>query len=316
MRFRQLECFIRACETGSITRAAADLNIAQPALGLQIRSLEHEFDATLIVRSSRGVAPTPQGELVLSWARKMVAETTDLRRQLSLLKAGSANASITLGMTASLTSMIASSVVEAAARELPQLSLKIVEGYSQYLAEWVDDERIDFGFGFGAYDTRSVQMTPLMRERLFYISAPGAPSTPIALSDVLQLTLAVPDEQNSIRQVVEEAARSIDLPVIGSYEIGSLQAARDIARRGIAGAIVPFGGVADDLRSAELSVRMIVSPPLVRTLYLMHKGARPVSSIEAALIRIVTNALQSAVRGFEDSGAYDMIDEPSANATD
>ncbi len=65
MRFRQLECFERVCELGSITQAASTLNVAQTALGLQIRQLEDEMGCPLLSRTSRGVAPTDAGRIFL-----------------------------------------------------------------------------------------------------------------------------------------------------------------------------------------------------------------------------------------------------------
>ena len=68
MRLRDLECFIGVCDLGSLNRAAEALNIAQPALGLLVRKLEHEFGADLLVRHARGVTPTPEGEEVKALA--------------------------------------------------------------------------------------------------------------------------------------------------------------------------------------------------------------------------------------------------------
>src|SRR5689334_5435995 len=82
MRSRQLECFVCICETGSITRAAAKLNIAQPALGVQLRTLEQEFGAKLLIRSPAGTVPTAAGRLFLDEARNILRKLDDLKRRL------------------------------------------------------------------------------------------------------------------------------------------------------------------------------------------------------------------------------------------
>src|SRR5690606_5758821 len=62
MELRQLRYFVRIVELGSLTRAAKDLYIAQPALSAQISKLENELDIKLLTRSVRGVMPTEAGE--------------------------------------------------------------------------------------------------------------------------------------------------------------------------------------------------------------------------------------------------------------
>ncbi len=311
LRLRQIACFVRVCELGSITRAAAELNIAQPALGLQIRGLEHEFGAALVVRSSKGVKPTAAGELLLEWGRTIQQQNRDIRRRMKELHSDRP-LSLTLGMTSSLTQMLAAPIIETVRESLPSVGLKIVEGLSQYIAEWIDDERVDIGLGFGPFEGQSVHYTALMRDRLFYLSAPGTPDGTITLAEVLSMPLAVPDDTNSIRHTVESAARSLDLPVIGNYEIASIQAAREIARRGIAGAIAPYGGVATDHQRGELSVRMIVSPMLERTLYLMRRNDRTLNETENSFIRIVIDALYETTRRVAPPGAYVELEKPSA----
>lgn len=61
VRLKRLNCRRKAIETGSTTRAAAELNEAQTALGTQIRNLEDELGKTLLERHSRGLVPTPAG---------------------------------------------------------------------------------------------------------------------------------------------------------------------------------------------------------------------------------------------------------------
>jgi DNA-binding transcriptional LysR family regulator len=70
---RQLRYFVAVAEAGSLTRAAARLHIAQQSLSQQIRTLEAQLGVTLFVRSSRGVALTDVGAVLLREARPVLA---------------------------------------------------------------------------------------------------------------------------------------------------------------------------------------------------------------------------------------------------
>jgi LysR family nitrogen assimilation transcriptional regulator len=57
MNLRQLRYFAKVIELGNMTRAASELHLAQPALGMHIRQLEEDLGVALLVRHSRGVDP-------------------------------------------------------------------------------------------------------------------------------------------------------------------------------------------------------------------------------------------------------------------
>jgi DNA-binding transcriptional LysR family regulator len=74
MKLTHLRCFVTAAAEGSFHRAAARLNIAQPALSRQIRDLEEELDVGLFVRSAQGVVLSPAGEVLFEDAKRLLAQ--------------------------------------------------------------------------------------------------------------------------------------------------------------------------------------------------------------------------------------------------
>jgi len=75
MELRHLRYFVTVAECGSVSRAAAKLFIAQPPLSAQIRQLEEEVGASLLVRLPRGVQLTPAGVSFLEDARAILARS-------------------------------------------------------------------------------------------------------------------------------------------------------------------------------------------------------------------------------------------------
>ena len=71
MELRQLAYFEAVVRHGGFSRAAQQLQIAQPAVSAQVRRLERELGTTLLERTTRRVALTPAGELVLARARSV-----------------------------------------------------------------------------------------------------------------------------------------------------------------------------------------------------------------------------------------------------
>lgn len=88
MDLRQLEYFVRVAELGSFTRAAIELDIAQPALSRQVRQLEVELRQTLLLRNGRGALPTEAGKLLLEHGRGILHQVQRARDELDRLRGG------------------------------------------------------------------------------------------------------------------------------------------------------------------------------------------------------------------------------------
>jgi len=68
-----LRSFVTVADAGGVTRAAAQLNLTQSAVSMQLKRLEEATGQALIDRAGRGVALTPQGEQLAGYARRMIA---------------------------------------------------------------------------------------------------------------------------------------------------------------------------------------------------------------------------------------------------
>lgn len=75
-----LQGLVLAAQLGSVRRAARMLGLSQPGLSKLLHELEAQFGAPLLVRSFRGVAPTPQGRALIGPARRICEELEQLRR--------------------------------------------------------------------------------------------------------------------------------------------------------------------------------------------------------------------------------------------
>ena len=82
MNLDQLRYLIDLASTGSMNVTAKNMFISQPAVSDSIRRLENELNCALFNRSKTGVTLTPEGELVLDAARRMVQEQDDLLTNL------------------------------------------------------------------------------------------------------------------------------------------------------------------------------------------------------------------------------------------
>ena len=83
---QKIETFLAAAENSSLSEAAKQLHLSQPAVSHQIKVLEQELNVTLFIRSSTGLQLTEAGRLLLPWARRLLHDTSNLKEMMSSLK--------------------------------------------------------------------------------------------------------------------------------------------------------------------------------------------------------------------------------------
>ncbi|MCK2240845.1 MULTISPECIES: LysR family transcriptional regulator [unclassified Crossiella] len=101
LELRHLRVICTVADTGSVTKAAARLGLAQPALTAQLNRIERALGGTLFERDRRGSRPTPLGELVLARARMLLPAVSELREEAARLanSAGEGTAHYRIGAT-------------------------------------------------------------------------------------------------------------------------------------------------------------------------------------------------------------------------
>lgn len=126
MELRHLRYFVAVAETGSFTRAAQALFIAQPPLSSQVRDLEEEIGTQLLVRHVRGVTLTPAGERVLGEAREILAQAERLKRGASR-EPGVAKRTLNIGFIASASDFLLPQVLPPLRARHPGLVIDVRE---------------------------------------------------------------------------------------------------------------------------------------------------------------------------------------------
>ena len=87
MTLKDLDYFVTIAQQGSITRAAAQLFVAQPALSQCVQKLEKETGIELLVRNNTGVALTSEGRCFLEFAQRVLHEKAQLGKRIQDVEA-------------------------------------------------------------------------------------------------------------------------------------------------------------------------------------------------------------------------------------
>ena len=127
-----LRAFATVAASGGVTRAAAILHLTQSAVSMQVKRLEEALGATLLHRSGRGVRPTPEGEKVLAYARRMLTLNDEL---IDRMRDGAPEGEIRLGVPHDIVPRRIPAVLRAFAADYPRVRITLISSVTARLHE-------------------------------------------------------------------------------------------------------------------------------------------------------------------------------------
>ncbi|EJC79640.1 transcriptional regulator [Rhizobium leguminosarum bv. trifolii WSM2297] len=147
MNPRQLKTFLAVIRHGNLTRAAAEINLAQSSLSDQIQALEEELGAELFLRSRQGVVPTPAGAALKAYAEEILALNDEAKGAVRAA-AGNAEQSISVGTLETIAAERLAPWLSLFGKQNPGLGLKVKIGGSGELLAQLQAGLIDVAFTF------------------------------------------------------------------------------------------------------------------------------------------------------------------------
>lgn len=146
MKLRQLQCLCAVVDAGfNISRAAAVVHATQPAVGKQLRQLEVNLDADLLVRQGgRLVGLTDAGERMLPWARRAL-QCFDNIREAAHESGAQGGGTLDLATSHTHANYVLLPAILAFRRRFPQVHIGLQQGSPEQVAELVRDGKVAFG---------------------------------------------------------------------------------------------------------------------------------------------------------------------------
>jgi LysR family transcriptional regulator, nitrogen assimilation regulatory protein len=279
MNTRALAQFLKVVELGSFSKAAVVLGIGQPALSRSIRELETDVGAVLFYRDGRGVRVTPEGRRFGMWARALEDQIAQLRNDLGRSENGQVRRAI-IGVLPSVARFFAVPIAQSLRKVYPQAELRIVEGVTAHLVEWLGDGRIDFALLFDTPIVRRFNPEPLLKHPMHLVGAPGPEPMPpqVPFQFLRDRPLILTSRQLGNRRELESIAQSQGVPLHVIIESDSMTALVQLVTTGVASTILPAFAVSEEIASGRLEASLLVDPTIDRTLVLaMQTGIAPIA---------------------------------------
>jgi LysR family nitrogen assimilation transcriptional regulator len=301
VRYRQLRYYVKIVEAGSISRAAALIHIAQPALSLQIAELEDYLGVSLLKRSARGVRPTAAGELLY---REATAILKHLERIPGVVRSsrGIAQGVVSIGLASVLGPNWAAKFVKTCHAALEKVSLRLVVTDSAALRDKLIAQQLDLALVFEDDLSTAFTRETLYRQRL-YVFHPKKMSmgTSLSLEELAQHSLVLPGYPDLVRASADRAFKEAGLSPKVVAEVDDYSSLISTVRAGMGATVLPKGdsiGLGDDMAEPVL-----IEPPLHMTVSIASTEEKPLSFAAGEVRKVLRNFIERHVREKQPPGA-------------
>jgi len=232
---RQLEYLIACIDHRSIAKAAAALNVSQPTISVAINKLEEEFKVQLLLRHhSQGVSPTASATKILTAARHLLADASDLRQQ-ALLTSETVAGEIRLGSFNTLSAAVLPNLISTLGDTHPGIKLDLHEATQDFLIEGLTQGRLDAALLYDIDLPQGLRLVSLT-EREPYVALPEnhplAKQSKVSLRDLKDEPMILLDISPS-RSYFLGLFEAVGLEPTISYSSPSLELVRGMVGRGL-----------------------------------------------------------------------------------
>lgn len=277
MDLRQLRYFLAVADAGGFSRGAERVHVAQPALSAHVARLEEELGVSLFVRNAKGAELTHAGSVLVEHAQEVLRRVR-LARDAVRHASDEIHGEVTLGLPATVSGIVALPLLNRLRAHFPQISLRLLEGHSGWLHEWLLAGRLDAAVLFGAPTTRGLQVQPLLDEDLYLVSAPPRDGEPwpeqVEMADLGRYPLLLPAQGHGLRTAIDRAALMAGVSLDVALEVDSLATMRRATAAGFGHTVLSYAAVADEVRRGELVARRIEKPTVVRSVVCVTRDDR------------------------------------------
>ena len=295
MDMRALKYLLSVEEAGSITAAAREHFVTQPAVSIQLKKLQKELGTTLFEIVGREVRFTSAGRKVLDYARRMSALEKEMAGEISGI-AGLATGEVSIGTIDAASIYILPAVYFSFRRKYPGIELHVDVSPTLPLLERMLDGKLDFVVGTLSGKRRAgVEEIEIYREKLIPIAPPGHPAAARRGVDI-ETFAGHPfisfHRESVTRWMIEAALLGMGVTLEVAMEIDSQEAIKNLVASGLGLSILPHQTVRGDIERGTLARSRVKGLVIERSIGLMMPEKRHVTAAARAFLEVMNAELK------------------------
>jgi len=297
MELRQFRYYLSIVDSGSLSRAAQHLYVAQSALSKQIAELESELGVKLLTRSRTGVAMTEAGKVFYEYAQGITKQILDAQAAVHL-SAESVTGSVVVALPQSTTTMLALPLLRAATLRYPNIAFHLNEELTGNMTDQLLRGRVDIALFTDAMPKEDIAFTPLIEEEFVWLHAahdelaPAPGHVSIAQAVERPMVMSGKAHAHCMRDVVDAVLEAAGQPIRRlAAEVNSVQIVKSAVEAGLGPTIMPLGLAQREVQEGRLVAHRIASDAMFRRLGLCVSLHLPATNAKRAICALIADVV-------------------------
>jgi DNA-binding transcriptional LysR family regulator len=295
MDTRQLAAFCEVVDRKSFSQAAERLGVTQPAVSLQVRSLEKRLGTRLLDRSGRRVEPTEAGHRLYRAAQRMLALEGQLFEELAG-DDGVLRGELVLGASTGPGGTVVPVLLGEFQREHPEVSVALSISDTNRVIEQVADRELELGIVGAAPKHRGVVFEPFFRDEVVLAVPRGHrfANRSVSLDELKEEPLVLMQEGAGVRQVIDDELREAgvrlrDLDV--RLELGLQESARSAVIGGFGVTFISRSAIEADVAAGTVAVARVDGLEPSREISLVRSAGRAETRVAQGFVEFAKSRL-------------------------
>ena len=296
MDTRQLAAFCAVVERKSFSQAAERLGVTQPAVSLQIRSLEQRLGRQLLDRSGRRVEPTEAGRRLYASAQRVLAAEEHLLEELDADDEGAITGTLELGASTGPGGTVVPLLLCEFQEQHPDVGVRLTVSDTQTVVDRVAERELELGIVGAGRRHRGVAFEPFFSDEVV-LACPAEhrfAGKTVSLDDLKGEKLIVMQDGAGVRQVIEDELRKAgmrlrDLDV--RLELGLQESVRSAVLAGHGIAFISRLAIEADLAVGRIATARVRGLDPVREIFLARATGRSETRAARAFVAFAQGRL-------------------------
>ena len=294
MTIRHFEIFQTVCALGSITAAAGQLNMTQPAVSTAVRELESFYGTPLFERRNRRIYLTEAGGALLQYTGTIL---TQYQESVRALREESGHPLCRFGVNVTIGETRLAQLAAAVRAAVPGVVLQLYVENSAAIERRLRENTIDFAVADREFDSRRDEIRRIGRENMAVAAAPGAPAR-LSVAALAAKPLLLRETGSGSRAAVDAVFERHGCTPVPAAESVSTLALLQLAESGAGYAVLPEAVLQGALARGTLTAVAVTDDVFARSYYLVcRKNKYRTPAMRAAMEAISACAVwQAAAR--------------------
>ena len=281
--FRQLAAFNAVARLGSVSRAASELHLTQPAVSIQLKLLEESAGAPLLEREGRGVRLSAAGEVMADYAARILDLWREAGDEMAAQR-GVFSGTLRVGAVTTAEYLLPPLLVAFAALN-PDVKVKLRVGNRDEIVSMLGGQEVDIaimGRPPGELKTTAVAFA---KHPMAFLAAPQHPlmsQRKITLADLAGANLLVRERGSGTRTTLERLHKDAGVPLRIGSEMSSNEAIKQMCAAGFGAAFLSLHTCGLELEAGLLALLPMAGNPLEREWFAMHLATRRLPQVASA----------------------------------